>query len=515
MLEPVAKTDEALRVFPEIGPHGRVAVVDIGSNSVRMVVYEGLARALVPLFNEKVLCGLGRGLGKTGKLSEEGIELALSTLRRFKAIAGGLHVETWFVVATAAARDADNGSKFVAEARAALHTDVRVLTGAEEAELAALGVAGSMRNTIGVVGDLGGGSLELSQIDGHRILNRETFKLGPFPLMEYGAASSQPVKDEIMRQLDRVEWLKNLPENSALYVVGGAWRTLGRVHMAQDNYALRMLHQYEIPTIEARNLSQVIAGLGPETLSAIKEVPSRRVETLPFAAQVLDRVLQVTHVNKVIFSAHGVREGVLYDQLSPEEFALDPLLSNCRAMSAQFDRPHRPDGDHFGDELQDWMAPLFPDETPDHTRRRHAAAILSDIAWRTPSDYRGEQAFAEIMRGPLVGVRHVARGQIALSVLYRYTGSISSNEAQAVADTLPEETHDRARKVGLAMRLGITLSGSLSGILPHCPLRRDEDRLTLVVPRRFHDFIGEVTDTRLKKVADLDGLDYGIEKVDR
>ncbi len=475
-----------------------------------MVVYEGLARALVPLFNEKAACGLGRGMAASNRLNDQGVMLALSTLRRFRAIADGLHVKDWFVIATAAARDAENGSKFVAAAEKAIGAEVRILTGSEEAELAALGVAGSMRNTIGVVGDLGGGSLELSQIDGHQILQRETFKLGPFRLMEYGGAASQPVKDEIMRRLDKVEWLKKLPDNGALYVVGGGWRTLGRVHMAQDNYALRILHQYEIPTIEARNLAQVVAGLGPETLSAIKEVPSRRIDSLPYAAQVLDRVLAVTGVNKVIFSAHGVREGVLYDQLTPEEFAIDPLLSNCRAMSAQFDRPHRPSGDLFGDELQDWMAPLFPGETPDHERRRHAAAILSDIAWRTPSDYRGEQAFAEIMRGPLVGVRHVARGQIALSVLYRYTGTISSAEAETAAGALPEETHDRARKVGLAMRLGITLSGSLSGILSHCPIRRDDERLTLVVPARFKDFVGEVTETRLKKVADLDGLDYGI-----
>ncbi|MEN8722906.1 MAG: Ppx/GppA phosphatase family protein [Alphaproteobacteria bacterium] len=509
-----------MREIPDFGPSGRFAVVDIGSNSVRMVVFEGIARALVPLFNEKALCGLGRGLGATGKLNEQGVDHALSTLRRFNAMAKRLGVAEVFAIATAAVREAQNGGQFVREAKKALKAPIRVIEGEEEATFAALGVAASMRNTHGIVGDLGGGSLELARLDGIGIDQCVSMPLGPFRLMDQAAAGSVKLDDIIDNVLKAS--LKtfsdgkhdNAPKN--LYAVGGAWRTIGRIHMAEADYPLRILHQYAVPTSEMKELCGRLKGMSLDDIAALPDVPTRRVDTLPYGAHVLERLLELEEFEAFILSAHGVREGAVYHHLNDDELALDPLLSNCRAMALQYGRlEHMGQGGdvlRFPDEMFLWSRPLFASEHPYHMRRRHAACILSDIAWRSPSDYRGEQAFAEIMRSALVGVRHEARGQISLSVLYRYTGSATSFEAIRVRDALPEETRERARLVGLVMRLGISLSGGTAGVLPKCPLKLDGDKLILSVPARLQPLASEVVETRLSKVADQLNVDYDIRR---
>ena len=146
-----------------------VAVIDIGSNSVRLVVYETMARSLVTIFNEKALCGLGREVQSTGLLAEDAVTKALTALRRFRALCLIQQVGRVFAIATAACRDARNGPDFIAKAERICGADIEILSGPREAKLSALGVVSGIHNPNGVVGDLGGGSLELIDVHGSRV----------------------------------------------------------------------------------------------------------------------------------------------------------------------------------------------------------------------------------------------------------------------------------------------------------------------------------------------------------
>lgn len=496
-----------------VGP-GPVAVIDIGSNSVRMVVYEEVGRAPIPMFNEKAMCGLGRGLmglgkGKVGRLADGPVEQALLTLRRFAAIADGLKVKNRIAIATSAVRDAENGADFAAQAQAILGAEIHILTGAQEAELSGYGVAGSLRDARGLMGDLGGGSLELCQIAGRDVGQRTSYPIGALRLAGLGGATSEHVDKAILSALDDCKWLRSETPQT-LYVVGGAWRVLGRLHMAQRDYPIRILHQYEISARDALAIADLVAHQSLEALAKMPEVPSRRVDTLAYAGRVLEHLLERANINKLVFSAHGVREGVIYSLLSQREWQRDPLVASCDEMGRQFSsRPHRV-AHKFIKELFDWMQPFFPGETPKEKRRRMAACALSDIAWRTPSDYRGQQAYVEIMRAPFLGMGHEARAQIGLSVLHRYQGSIDDREAEIVAARLPEEIYARAREIGMALRLGEILSGGLPGVLPQCPLRVEDGQLVLSIAQSCRDFAGEVTTTRLKKLASTREMDCRI-----
>ncbi len=502
------KTLEGQAPITEDARSEPIAVFDIGSNSVRLVIYSGIRRTPVPIFNEKALCGLGRGLhtGKGADLMDEGaVEHALSTLARYSVIADGFKVKRRIAIATAAARDAQNGPQFVKQVEDILGIKVKVLAGKEEAHLAAMGVGYSVRDAKGIVGDMGGGSLEICRLKGTISGKKVSFPIGALRLMTIGAPTSKEVFDAVEAAFDAVPWFPDEKRDS-LYVVGGAWRVLGRVHMAETNYPLKILHQYEISGAEAHDVAKRLTRMGPDEMAAINEIPTRRYDTLPYAALVLDRLIERAGIERLVFSAHGVREGALYSQLDELQQERDPLVASCEAMARQFGRPAGRNGTRLGKELYNWMTPFFPDEEPFEKRRRFAACQLCDVAWRTPSDYRGDQAFTEIMRGPLFGVRHQARSQIAMSVLFRHTGTIDKGETEDIANMLPPDVLARAREIGMALRLGVTLSGTLHGILRHCPLNLDEENLTLTVPKKYEKMLGHVTVTRLKKLAATRGL---------
>ena len=222
-----------------------IAVVDIGSNSVRLVVYEGLTRSPTAMFNEKALCGLGREVQSTGLLAADAVEHALSTLKRYRALCATMGVKKILAVATAACRDARNGRAFVKLAERTIGAEIDVLSGAREAELTALGVISGVHRADGVVGDLGGGSLELVDVRGTRARHGLTRPLGGLALADISAKSLKKAEKFVKKTLAALPVLKAC-EDRSFYAVGGTWRSLARLHMWQTGYPLHVMHGYAI-----------------------------------------------------------------------------------------------------------------------------------------------------------------------------------------------------------------------------------------------------------------------------
>ena len=480
------------------GPVGRVAVVDVGSNSVRLVVYDGLTRAPIPIFNEKVLCGLGRGIAATGALDPAGVDSALATLMRFAALARGMDVSVIDVVATAAVREASNGASFVREVERRCKVKVRVLSGADEARLSAEGLLAAIPGANGMMGDLGGGSLELVCLDGQarrRIGDNVTLPLGPFRLMDGGGIRSQKLKRTIDRTLEEVDWLSTLACRT-LYIVGGAWRALARIDMEVRHYPLHVIHHYAVPARDMMDVAELIAGLGKESLQRIAAVPRERIDTLPLAALTLARLLRTARPNRVVFSAWALREGVLLSHLAPRDYARDPLIAAAHHIA---EYPAREDG--VGQALFRFTAPLFPNELPEHTRLREATCHLADIGWRLHPDYRAEQAFHEVLRAPIVGLDHPSRIMLALAVHARYRGGIRGDATEPYRRLIEAPEQDWARVLGLGLRLGQTLAGGMPRLLGQSELRREPKRLRLMVNRKAGPLVGDQVVKRLDALA--------------
>ncbi len=475
----------------------KVGVIDIGSNSVRLVIYAPPVRAMLPMFNEKVLCGLGRDLHRTGKLRPKGVGQALDTLKRFVALAEKMNVDPLHCVATAAVRDAKDGLEFVASVQQTCGLEISVLSGADEAQFSAHGVLAGIPAADGLVGDLGGGSLELVSVRDSKAGNMSTLPLGPQRLPTSGNASVR--KEYVDEQLNRLEWLRAL-KGKDLLAVGGAWRAIARVHMAQNQYPLQVIHQYTIGRHDAESICQVLSDQSAESLRELKSASRQRLETLPSAAFVMHRLLRLVKPSRVVFCAHGLREGLLFDRLPKSSQNEDPLAVAYYDMEK---RESRFPG--FGAELSEWTTPLFPDESVMQARLRRASCYLSDVAWRVHSDYRHGQAFRRIIRAPFAAIDHPGRAQIALSVYSRYFGSPEGRAARSAREILDEKAIDRSHVLGLAMRLGYAIAGGTPGLLTDSRLIMDKRSIVLSISPSAERLRGGALNRRFESLAKVLG----------
>jgi exopolyphosphatase/guanosine-5'-triphosphate,3'-diphosphate pyrophosphatase len=481
-----------------------VGVVDIGSNSVRLVMYDGVRRAPAPVFNEKVLCGLGRGLAATGSLSEQGVVRALAALARFRALSRAISADKIFAVATAAAREASNGREFISAAEAALGHRIQVLSGKQEARLAALGVLGAIPDAEGGVGDLGGGSLELTVVRDAEMFDGVTLPLGPLKLIDQSGGDIGLARQIIDEALSGVGLLRDITDNR-LYAVGGAWRNIARLHMSQQQYPLHSIHHYEIGRDAAQVLTSLVSGLSPASLNGMSAVSSNRAETLPMGALVLERLLERARPRSVVFSAWGLREGLLHSKLPKKKRQRDPLMSACW----DFARRHSRSPAHEL-ELCDWTDAFFASksfaETECERHLRHAACMLADIGWRTPPDYRGDRSYNIISQATFVGIDHPSRVFLAMCVYFRYEG-VTAKAGKELRNLLRDGMLSRAQVLAATLRLAYVLSAAMPGLLPRIGLKISRRNVILTLPVKLKDLQGEAVDKRLSQLADL--LGYG------
>lgn len=473
---------------------GPVAVVDVGSNSVRLVIYDSESRAAATLHNEKSICGIGRDMVTTGRLHSEGCAMALEALARFKMLADGLNANIREAVATAAARDATNGADFVRRAEAAWGAPVRVLSGEDEARLAAEGVIAGIPGADGLVADLGGGSLDMVSVRNGKTGDAYSLPFGPLRLMDSSKEDADKARRIVDDGLGKLQ-LRGLT-NRSLYAVGGIWRSFARVDMEAINYPLHVLQEYEIPRNRALRLCKVLSGLSRKSVEKMKVVSRRRAESLPYGAIVLERLLQACDLKSVTISAYGLREGLLYSRLSPEERALDPLLEFAEAMNLREARSAAHAGEMF-----DWMTPLFSDETAEMRRVRRAVCLFSDIAWRRHPDDRALGVFNQVLTAPFAGANHRIRALIATSVFHRHSGDEDFPREIAQAELLNSDDEAASLRMGLACRLAFALSGSSAGALPRYTLRMTPAKVVLDVPRREEAIAGEPVQKRLGALA--------------
>jgi exopolyphosphatase/guanosine-5'-triphosphate,3'-diphosphate pyrophosphatase len=321
-----------------------------------------------------------------------------------------------------------------------------------------------------------------------------TLPIGPLRLMDAARGDADKARKLVDEGLERLHLIGL--KDRALYAVGGIWRSFARVDMEENGYPLHVLQEYEIPRRRALRLCEVLANLSKKSVERMKVVSRRRAESLPYGAIVLERLLLACDLKSVIISAYGLREGLLYARLSPEERALDPLLEFAEAANARAAREpaHAP-------EMFAWMAPLFLSENAELRRMRQAACLFSDIAWRRHPDDRAVGAFTQVLTAPFAAASHRTRAMIASSVFHRYNGDEDFPREIASAELLGRDDEAQALAIGLACRLAFALSASSAGALPLYRLRMTPAKIVLDLPRRHEAIAGEPVQKRLGALA--------------
>ena len=480
-----------------------VAVIDIGSNSVRLVIYEGLKRSLTPIFNEKVLAGLGREVQSTGLLAPEAIRTALAALKRFRALCDSLRVRKVWAIATAACRDANNGRAFIAQAQRICRARIEILSGRREAHLTALGIVSGIHRPDGIVGDLGGGSLELVDVHGTRVRSGVTLPLGGLALQDIAGKSLKKAEKIVERTLGDLDMLAD-GEGHTFYAVGGTWRALARLHMWQTGYPFHVMHNYRISAREALEFSRLIHRVDTGALSKIEVINAARRPLLAYAALVLEQLVREIKPRQVVFSVLGVREGLLYSLLKPAERMRDPLIAAAADLNVLRSR-----SPHHGEDLIAWtdrfMASSGLDETADERRLRHAACLLADIGWRAHPDYRGEQSMNLIAHGAFVAIDHPGRAFLALSVYFRHAGLSEDELSPRLRELATTRMLDRARVLGASMRVAYLITAGQGGVLARTPMSVTRGKLVLHLPNSFSKLASDRVFNRLRQLARLIG----------
>lgn len=474
----------------------RVGVVDIGSNSVRLVVFDGAARSPAYFYNEKIMCALGAGMSETGHLNPEGRARALAALDRFQHLARGMNLPPLTAVATAAVRDADDGPDFREQVMRETGLRIWVIDGEEEARLSAQGVLLGWPGSYGLVCDIGGSSMELAEISDGRVGKRVSSELGPLKLRGISGGRSgrkAHIKDVMAKLSDTMG-----PQRDRLFLVGGSWRAIARIDMQRRGYPLRVLHEYRMTASDVRATIRHIETSDLEKLRQECGVSAARMALVPLAIDVLARLVRTFKPKDIAVSSYGIREGLLYEQMPQRLRDRDPLIEACKFAEA---KDARLPG--FGKTLYNFVMPLFKSAPDSEKRLIKAACLLHDVSWRAHPDYRAEICFDNATRANLGGMKHSERVFVGMALLHRYRNKRQGTRFDALYELLDEKQQTRAEVLGKAMRFGAMLwmqKDAQMGTLKWYPKKK---QLDLILSPDARPLYGEVAAARLMSLAQV------------
>lgn len=477
-----------------------LAVIDIGSNSVRLVHFRLEGRALWPVFNEKTSAGLGRELRETRHLHPDGVEQAMRTLRRFSNLLEAKGVTERTVFATAAVREADDGKAFLKRLKKETGFKVKILSGEEEARLAALGVIAGAPNAMGAAADLGGSSLELIPVARGKPGEGITLRLGPLSAPDDIMSDRNAAKKWIDERLEEARpVLKNCGDT--LYAVGGSWRALAHLAIAEANYPLRVIHQFQLSRQAAKQIADFAARVSAASLAGTPGISARRAAQLPYAGLLLKRLMKHGKFHRVAFSAFGVREGAVFDRIPEALRSVDPLLAGAEAVA----RPAAPNPG-FGRAMATWLEPIFTERDAAFGNRsalvRAASARLCDVSARHHPDHRAALAQELALFAPFAGVAHAERAYMGLALWHRYDGKRLPADARVFFHLLDEDTRQMSMAYGLGLRFGAALSGRSEALLSRFRLSVEDGQLLLSAPEADVELVVERALVRFEQLAD-------------
>jgi exopolyphosphatase/guanosine-5'-triphosphate,3'-diphosphate pyrophosphatase len=469
---------------------GPVGIIDIGSNSVRFVAYAGTARVPSSLFNEKTSAALGRGLVTGGLLDEAAMEQTLAALARFRALGREMGLKKLHTVATAAVRDASNGPAFLKRI-AALGLKPRLLSGAEEGELSGLGVVSGIPRANGLVADLGGGSLELVGVARGAAGEGVTLPLG---VLRVGTAPDEAAIVAAIRDKVKGTRLKDAARGHGLYLVGGSFRALALLDLKLLDHPLPIIHQHRIRAERLAELAKIARTESPDEIKSRTGLSPSRISALPAAIAILSAMVEVLGPGRILTSAFGLREGLLYRDLDEATRNEDPLLASAIEVGERLGRF----GDH-GAALDQWINPLFTDESADLQRLRLAACLLGDIGWNAHPDFRAERAVDMAVHGNWVGIDAHGRAMLGRALCSAFGGD--GCFSKQLASLLHPTEDERAIAWGKAIRLAQRLSGGTEAPLRRSNLALRDKRLVLTIQPRHRELVSGAVERRLGQLA--------------
>ena len=477
------------------------AIIDIGSNTVRLVVYGGARRAPIVLLNEKIAAQLGKQVSVDGSMSAEAMDIAYGALSRYALLLNDLDVPRVDVVATAAVREASNGASFLSRIED-LGFAPRVLTGAEEAAMSAYGVLGAFPWARGTVADLGGGSLELVRLDDGVPTRAETLPLGTLKLAR-------------LREQDPDAWPKSIgktlkgvarPEpGQPLYLVGGTFRAMAVLAMEWTGSVLSDPHGLSTRPEDALPLVKRMAKTDPDALADHPRISSMRAAKLPDAAALLLALLKSVDPSRIVFSSWGLREGLLYHDLPPAVRGQDPLLAGVAHFGTTRGAPPM-----LAARIAGWTVAAAPTNGDGSERLRLAATTLALASMQIEPNLRLRVGTEWALHKRWLAIKPYERAMLAATIA---ANGNNCDLDDTLRDLASEAQLEEAICWGLGVRLCRRLGGSSRKSLQASALRIENDVLVLRLEESRQVLFGAPSEKDLKLLGTRLGLDYDVSIV--
>lgn len=486
------------------GRDAPIAVIDIGSNSIRLVIYASGGRYPFPLFNERSNCRLGEGLGSENRLQPERIEVALAAISRFSKIMKAMGVTTIHAVATAAVRRAQNGDDFTGPAEAMLGQHIEVLSQKEEAHYVSRGLTLNIADATGLVADLGGGSLEVVALQDGKVQHSTSLNFGHL---------SDVDEDTITAALAEIPWISDTA-GDRIFGVGGSFRALGLAYIEQTGYPLPVLHGLRIPGKEAALLLSAFCRESPD----LAGVPLGRQKTMPMAARIMRALLRQSGASRLIVSGTSIRDGLIADREIGDSDNDDFLQVVCQEISLA---SHRFAG--VPEALMTLLRPLFTNrkgsDQTDSGRDRakferllEAACYLSDMCWNEHEDVRGGLGARRVLGLPVNCITHKERVWLAVAIYHRYVGrKTNKSRPHELSFILNRRRRADATTIGLGLRFALTFSGGTANSLEKLRFSNDGKQLTLHVDPSCAPLVDSHARRRFQQLAQSANLIPEIE----
>jgi len=473
------------------------AIIDLGSNSIRMLIYDNLLNSQIPIFNEKAICELGKNLDKTGKLDPKGSEFALSVLQRFKRILINLKVKKFKIIGTAAVREATDSKLFISKVQKIFKKKVEVLTGIEEAENSALGVIIGFQKVNGVVADLGGGSLELARVEKNIIYEKVSLPLGVLRLFNQPKRNKDKINSIISFYLNKIEWLRKVKTKN-LYLCGGTWRTLLNAHIFKTNYPLSILHQYKLSAYEALKFSNKLLSVKSIKSEKLVSVTKSRTNYIPIGSYILSSLIKICDPSNVLCSVSGVREGSLINKAYLNILEKDSLNRSVHFIALK-------KGD-FGEnyiKLYNFLKKIFTNNDEDFPiRLLLPACSLSNFDWGLGTYQRAELVFQEVINSPILKLSHNDRIKLGLVSFWRHCSTKYHPDVEFLK-LLSNSEIAACRRIGAALRFASSISVISSIFYEKIKIYVVNNKtLILKVPKKHSEVISNQVQKRLKSLAE-------------
>ena len=475
------------------GSLNRVGIIDIGSNSVRLVVFDGAIRSPAYFYNEKVICSLGSDLSSDNLLNIDNKLKAMAALKRFVTLAKAMNTNL-MAVATAAVRSSKDGLSFCEEIFKETGLSVRILSGEEEAILSAQGVLLGWPEANGLVCDLGGSSLELAEVSKGKIGKAISCPIGPLNLSnfnnnkmfhhDYVNSKLRNIKNVFSRGYDNI------------YLVGGSWRSIARIQMELIDYPLVVLQNYQMQMSEIKSTINWIQKASIKELRTVSTSSVSRLRLLHSSSIILENLIEIFQPKKLTLSSYGIREGLLYSSMTSKVRKQDPLLEACRHMELCTARIPG-----FGLSLFEFIKPIFKKSDKQFIRLTKAACFLHDVSWRAHPDYRAEVCFDNAIRANLGGIDHRGRAILALAVSFRYKTPKKTVPFAGILSILNNQERKQAEILGKAMRFGAMLSGSAENSMGELYIDDAKKVIRLNLNKEHEDICGDVVQQRFSSLA--------------